>query len=351
MTSVTQRTLTVKQPYGGYLPVREMDVQRFDDGCELSRQGIAEPTLLGTTVDSLFRLRLGGTPEEVFDLAIRVVAAHGVENPAVFHKCLKEVDWQTNKGVAAAFRLCDLFQYGFSFTMGPVRVNSRLYNKYDVANARVMLDRLQHWVMDKTVIRNGFVMPGGYSEIVNCGDGDLLTQDGLWDIKLLKRSPTSKNTLQLLMYWRMGLRSEEPADFDVSHLGIFNPKLNMEWSARTDQISDDVVEEVERFAIGYGDRDHVKELLVQDVIHWMMVERNRAVRSWARSKELQVPERGRLPKALLDAYDLEYPGLDEEVQALRDSLVFTEGENGFRYDREKVVWPSWYDPDRFFFFI
>ena len=50
-----------------------------------------------------------------------------------------------------------------------------------------------------------FTFEGGYTNIVSSGDGDYLTEDTLWDFKVSKEEPKSKYTLQLLMYYIMGV--------------------------------------------------------------------------------------------------------------------------------------------------
>ena len=63
---------------------------------------------------------------------------------------------------------------------------------------------------------------GGYTHTVNAGDGDFMTADTLWDFKVSKKKPTKDHTLQLIMYWRMGLHSIHPEYKNVRYLGIVN---------------------------------------------------------------------------------------------------------------------------------
>ena len=77
------------------------------------------------------------------------------------------------------------------------------------------------------VVADGFHFdPDGYTETVSQGDGDLLTADTLWDIKVSKNPPTKENTLQLLMYYLMGHHSGQDIFGTVTCMGIFNPRLN-----------------------------------------------------------------------------------------------------------------------------
>jgi hypothetical protein len=73
---------------------------------------------------------------------------------------------------------------------------------------------------------DGFTFEGGYTDTVSKGDGDLTTADTLWDFKVSKAKVKKEYTLQLLMYWRMGLHSVHPEFQGIKYLGIYNPRLN-----------------------------------------------------------------------------------------------------------------------------
>lgn len=64
-------------------------------------------------------------------------------------------------------------------------------------------------------------------DTVSKGDGDLTTADTLWDFKVSKAKVKKEYTLQLLMYWRMGLHSVHPEFQSIKYLGIYNPRLSL----------------------------------------------------------------------------------------------------------------------------
>lgn len=69
-----------------------------------------------------------------------------------------------------------------------------------IENIRTMVNRcLNFWEEYGPVIVDGFTFEGGYTDIVSSGDGDYLTRDTLWDLKVSKEAPKNKYTLQLLM--------------------------------------------------------------------------------------------------------------------------------------------------------
>ena len=51
----------------------------------------------------------------------------------------------------------------------------------------------------KPIDISGITFEGGYSSVIVSGDADFITKDTLWDFKVSKNSPTSKQTLQLLI--------------------------------------------------------------------------------------------------------------------------------------------------------
>ena len=61
-----------------------------------------------------------------------------------------------------------------------------------------------------------------------------------------------EHTLQLLMYWRMGLHSIHTEFQGIKYLGIYNPRTNEACRIAVDDIPEDVIAEVEKEVIGYG---------------------------------------------------------------------------------------------------
>jgi len=97
----------------------------------------------------------------------------------------------------------------------------------------------------------GFTFTGGYTDTVEAGDGDFLTADTLWDFKVSAYRPTSDHTLQLLTYYLMGRRSVHPEFRAITHLGVFNPRLNSVYRLPVSAVPAEIVKEVSRDVIGY----------------------------------------------------------------------------------------------------
>ena len=100
-------------------------------------------------------------------------------------------------------------------------------------------------------VLDGFSLEYCYEDVVIKGDGDFITKDTLWNFKTTKEKPKSDHTLQLLVYWRMGLRSEYQEFKKIKYLGIYNPRKNIVYRIDVSNINGGVISEVESKIIGY----------------------------------------------------------------------------------------------------
>ncbi|MCL0312265.1 hypothetical protein M2S00_04010 [Apilactobacillus sp. TMW 2.2459] len=101
------------------------------------------------------------------------------------------------------------------------------------------------------IVENGFTMPGGYTATVDSGDGDYLTTHTLVDLKVSKQNINSKYTLQLAMYYLMGMHSINPNFENIETLAIFNPRLNKLYSRTIADIDHDVLTSIASDVIAY----------------------------------------------------------------------------------------------------
>lgn len=107
------------------------------------------------------------------------------------------------------------------------------------------------------ITKDGFTFEGGYTDKISSGDGDFLTKDTLWDFKVSKNEPTTQHTLQLLIYYLMGVMSDGAMGRQVflplKNLGIFNPRLNKVYIWKLADIfsTPDVIKSVGYDIIGY----------------------------------------------------------------------------------------------------
>lgn len=251
MATVTGRIKEVTQPRGGYLPVRNFTVTDMDDCGEIVSPENISPALIGLAVDYLTRLAVEGNPQSAFEISLRGARLIGDDETALgllarVHNDLADVSIQA---------ACQLVGYDAAYRAGPLYykpAQNITPDRNTSANIRTMVQRMTSFLEVNPPVMEGFDLRGGYTDLVNNGDGDFLTADGLWDIKVSRRAPTSKATLQILMYWLMGLRSIHPEFRSVTSLGIVNPRLGKTWTINTKSISNDIIEEVSKNVIGYA---------------------------------------------------------------------------------------------------
>ena len=208
MVSVTQLIKQIKQPRGGYLPVKTFTVTTLDDGQGLNPEESIVASLVGTAVDYLSRFMDGTSVEEAFEISSGPLAYRPVERIVP--------------------------------------------DQATIANIRIMVERsLSFFKAFGSVTTDGFTMEGAYTATITTGDGDFLTKDTLWDFKVTTSKPNKDHTLQLLIYYLMGRRSIHLEFQTIENLGIFNPRQNTIYQLPISKISDEVIKEVETDVIGY----------------------------------------------------------------------------------------------------
>lgn len=257
--SVTRRVSQAKQPRGGYVNPRSMNVRVLGEGMEaLEPVENVRPDLVGLAVDYLTRCVTGSPAEEAFAISLKGAALHdaamgraGVTEAAAL-ALVGKIGGLDDASVVAALKLCGCdagFRGGVEYVTPASEINP---DAATVDNVRAMVKRsLAFFEEFGPVTVNGFTFEGGYTRQVASGDGDFLTADALWDFKVSKNGPTKNHTLQLLMYWRMGLHSIHPEFGAVRRLGTYNPRRNEVNTIDTALIPADVIEVVERDVIGY----------------------------------------------------------------------------------------------------
>lgn len=248
--SVTQRINVVNQPYGGYISPKKMIVTQYDSTPELNENAGVHSSLIGLAVDYLTRVMNGTDKRKAFHISLLgSVKIKDIQNA---EKLLEEVKGLDDKSIINAIRLAG---YDVLFRAGPMYykpVNNIVVDENSIHNVRVLVNRtLDFLKQEKKIIKDGFTFEGGYTDYITSGDGDILTEDTLWDLKVSKSKPTSKHTLQILVYYLMGLRSIHECFKNIKYIGIYNPILNCSYKIDLSAISEEVFEEVELTVIGY----------------------------------------------------------------------------------------------------
>ncbi len=248
--SVTQRIKHVKQPRGGYIKPSNLTTIPFETSI-LNPQENVPPQLVGLVVDYLTRFMTNTSINEAFHISLEGAKRLG-ESQQALH-LLQNITGLDDKSIINAVQLANYdncYRAGISAYKPLTPFN--FPNPETSENIRIMVTRSMDFLEKYgPKVLDGFTFEGGYTDTIATGDGDFLTSDTLWDFKVSKNPPTSQHTLQILIYWRMGLHSIHPEFQKISYLGIFNPRLGNIYRIATTNISDDIIKAVESEVIGY----------------------------------------------------------------------------------------------------
>lgn len=254
MASVTQRIKQIKQPHGGYLKPSEFEKEEFIDNEILKEENI-HSSLVGLAVDYLTRLMLDTPVEEAFKISILGARLIGEERNA--QKLLQEIKGVDNNSI---YNACKLVGYDVCFRAGPMgyrEVDDIEADTDTINNIKIMVKRsILFFNKYGPITKDGFTFEGGYTRIIDTGDGDFLTSDTLWDFKVSKNSPTSAHTLQLLIYYIMGMHSVHNEFKSIKKLGIFNPRMNCVYLKSISDIPSEILDEVSTEIIGYKENSN-----------------------------------------------------------------------------------------------
>ena len=277
MASVTNRIGETSQPRGGYLSLNRFAVGLFDDGVMLGSENIY-PGITGMAVDYMTRFMvrssgLDGRDSEFKAWALlndsfktSMMGAISIKQLPLAGKLLKHIgelngisadSWvlpndRINKAIISACRLVGFdvcARAGESFYK-PVEEISP--DEATIENIKTMLNRnLRFFEKYGPVVKTGFTFKGGYSDVVNKGDGDILTENAMWDLKTSKSEPKSKETLQLLMYYIMGQHSGRDEFKNIQYVGVFNSRLNKSYRLAVSDIPAETINAVKNEVICY----------------------------------------------------------------------------------------------------
>ena len=252
MCSVTRRIDKIKQPRGGYIRPKEFETTVLDGGGidELNPVENVSPSLVGMAVDYLTRFMSGTSAIGAFKIS--EMGSRVVQRKELFDQLLSNVNGLDDDSISAAVKLSGFDSAYRAGVMAYRPVQNINPNSDTIENIRTMVERsLRFLDQYGPKVMDGLTFEGGYTGYVSSGDGDFLTEDTLWDFKVSKKKLQSKYTLQLLMYWRMGLHSIHPEYKNVKYLGVYNPRMNVVYLLDVSKIPEDVISTVETEVIGY----------------------------------------------------------------------------------------------------
>lgn len=251
MPSVTQRIKMISQPKGGYLNPKLFEEIQLESADSLNDTENIHASLIGLSVDYMTRLLLGVKPELAFRISLK-----GAFNLLKLEQAIAILSKIKGLDDISIIHAIKIVGYDVAFRSSPLHykpVSEINPDAKTIENVRILVNRSIHFFnLYGPILLDGFTFKNGYTELINAGDGDFITSDTLWDLKVSISTPTKDHTLQLLVYYLMGLKSIHSDIFEsIKYLGIFNPRLNRIYRLKIAVINKDIIDEVNKSVIGY----------------------------------------------------------------------------------------------------
>lgn len=258
--AVTGRIKEFKQPRGGYIGPRLFEQSKIQDGKLLCTNENQHGTIVGSAVDYLARVSLGMAPEKAFSVSLKGAANLGVRSletvaePSRAKKMASEVCGLDDRSIINA---CMLSGYDICYRRGTsyyVPVDSLVPDISTICNIRLMTERVLEVIRaDGSITQIGSEIRSESAKYVQLGDIDYATENTLWDLKVSREKPTSKHTLQILVYYLMGIRDRalKESFSRLKYLGIINPRLCLVYKIAISEIPPETISAVEKDVIGY----------------------------------------------------------------------------------------------------
>ena len=229
-----------------------MQKEQYDDGIVLHSTINVPGRIIGLVVDYLFRYISTGDARKAF--AISLWGSDIAEERESAEFLLSQIKGVDERSVVSAI---NLVTYDFWFRDGvPFRFDNDplSIDKSAIEYIEILLQRCIHFLEKHgPVTKAGLFFHGAFTPIIQSGDGDFMTESTIWDMKVSDKRATNKQSLQVLIYYLLGLHSDDKEQYrTIKNIGIFNPLLNRTYLFALDQLSDKTIDEICSVIIGYG---------------------------------------------------------------------------------------------------
>lgn len=297
--SVTQRIAEIRQPKGGYLPIKLFNEQRlFNDGFILGYKSSDDAkkfaSSIGLVVDYISRYLQSKDLIQSFKISYLSILEY-LTNPSYTTNQLSDnecislyqdfkqklhsiVNWNINlktknnieiiKNIFTIVRLDAIYRAGYEKEELWERTESGvklvLNKHYDIPNYiyDITLVCIYRTLKFYSILGNiNFGECFGNGKLITSGDCDFISQDTIWDMKVSsvnihKNPSTIKWTLQILIYYLM-LKHPTHHNFsqynNIKKVGIFNPFLNVCYTFDIENfINKEYIKEIEDEIIGFN---------------------------------------------------------------------------------------------------
>lgn len=278
MASVTKRISQIElSKFDMPIKVSDFVIEKIDNDNLTVDIPIDKRWLVGLAVDYLVRLNSNPSvkPTDAFNISLQ-----GAKLVNETSKALKLINSLNNdlesKTIKAACKLCG---YDVALRQDPL-----FYKNIDeinpsatlISSIRVLVERTLHYLSYYGGIKEyGTTFEGGYTDLVDSGDCDYLTGNGLWDLKITDKQMTNTFILQLLAYYTLGMHSERVDTFKrIKSIGIINPLRSEVYYFKLYKLSNSILNFISHTLLGYKLAPHASEWYKQHEVDQQKVYRD-----------------------------------------------------------------------------
>lgn len=229
-------------PQNDLIDPNKIKVESFNQDHEsmypIGNDGNINPMQLGVLVDYLTRLMLTHDVKASFDIPLKGLKIletldflrekenYIKETKQAIDKIEIKLSDQTIQQASQLLPLDSFYRAGRLGTAPSFGVKTTNWIRLLVNNSLRQLNLLNN-NSDIKNFSTEIVFPGGYTDIVDKGDGDYMTKTALIDMKVSKYRPRVSYWQQLLTYYELGLHSNFSSSYrGLDKLAIVNPRLN-----------------------------------------------------------------------------------------------------------------------------
>lgn len=231
------------------MSIRKVEVLEDDELLEPQSLENIAAVILGQAIPNLALVELGQDPELVYRPTFLGIKIFGIFNDDVedlnFPDCVMKETRDYNKALK-------LSSYESYYRVGS-KSEVKPANKETIKNIEIMIERIKSFLKEqKEIINVAGELDGAYTNKIHKGEYDILTKNALIDIKIRKTNATSRDLLQIIIYYLMGRKSMDKKHFnDIERLMIYNPRLNRIYYIDVEDLSDELISLIEKEIIGY----------------------------------------------------------------------------------------------------
>ncbi len=258
--TVTYWVRNTIQPPGGYVKNSVFKEVSIDDDKRISyKYENINKRFTGLCVDYLTRFIVEKDKEKAFEIPLRGFDEMPEDIRKIFcafetkDDLIKDINGLDDTSIKRMCMLCCFDRYYREGIIDREDFLSCNPDNKTIYNIRVMVERTCSLIESYGGVKDyGFKFEGGYTRKIQAGDGDFITKDILWDLKVSRKNDINSIwSLQVIVYWIMSQHTNIERYKGINKIGIFNARNNKAFIANVYDISKDIILDIEDDIIGY----------------------------------------------------------------------------------------------------